>query len=130
MIFDQKEYDIRLEWGIPGVERLSPISDVIIIVDILSFSTYVDIATQQGAMIFPYKWKDEKAKEYADSVQAELAGFNRSTTGGFSLSPVSMLNIKAPARLVLPSPNGSTLALSFGLTPTLCGCLRNAKKIA
>lgn len=61
MSYNQQEFDIRLEWGIRGVEQLSPISDVVIIVDILSFSTCVDIATANGALVYPYRWKDAGA---------------------------------------------------------------------
>ena len=41
MTFDQREFDIRCEWGEQGVARLAPISDAVIIVDIMSFSTCV-----------------------------------------------------------------------------------------
>lgn len=51
MIYDQQEYDIRFEWGITGVEQLAVISDVIIIIDVLSFYTCVDVATANGATI-------------------------------------------------------------------------------
>lgn len=44
MYFGQGDVDIRCEWGLAGVEALSPTSDVVIIVDVLSFSTSVDIA--------------------------------------------------------------------------------------
>lgn len=130
MIYNQKEFDIRLEWGKKGVEELAPISDVIIIVDVLSFSTCVDIATKNEALIFPYRWKDDSAIQYAKNMNAELADFKRKITDGFSLSPTSLLKIKSKTKLVLPSPNGSTLSLSTGTTPTLCGCLTNAKAVA
>lgn len=130
MIYNRQEFNIRLEWGIRGVEELAPVSDVIVIVDILSFSTCVDIATQNGAIIYPYRWKDESAIEYAKTLNAELAHFERKYTNGYSLSPTSLLHIKQATKLVLPSPNGSTLSLSTGTTPTLCGSLRNAKAVA
>ena len=130
MTYNQQEFDIKLEWGIRGVEELVPVSDVIIIVDVLSFSTCVDIATRNGATIYPYRWKDESAIEYANSLNAELADFKRKYTDGYSLSPTSLLNIKPNTKLVLPSPNGSTLTLSTKQSPTLCGCLRNAKAVA
>jgi 2-phosphosulfolactate phosphatase len=41
-----------------------------------------------------------------------------------------MLNIPPEIKLVLPSPNGSTLTLATGDTPTLAGCLRNARGMA
>ncbi|MEP7376640.1 MAG: 2-phosphosulfolactate phosphatase [Chitinophagaceae bacterium] len=131
MIFNQQEFDIRLEWGLRGVEELSPLSDVIIIVDVLSFSTCVDIATDKGALIFPYRWKDDETViQYAKSINAEIADFKRKFSNGFSLSPTSLLDIKCNTRLVLPSPNGSALTLSTNYTPTICGCLRNAKAVA
>lgn len=47
MIYNQQEFEIRMEWGLKGAEMLAPVSDVMIIVDVLSFSTCVDIATQR-----------------------------------------------------------------------------------
>ena len=129
MIYNQQEFDIRFEWGLRGLEELALISDVVIIVDILSFSTCVDIATSRGATILPYRWKDETAATFAAANNAQLASFNRGGDG-YSLSPASLLNIPAGTKLVLPSPNGSNLSLSTGDTPTLCGCFRNAKAVA
>lgn len=130
MIYNQHEFDIRLEWGMGAIEMLAPICDVIIIVDILSFSTCVSIATQNGAIVYPYRWKDESAIAYAENIGAELADLKRKFTDGFSLSPTSLLNIPAHHKLVLASPNGATLSLATQPTPTLCGSLRKAKAVA
>lgn len=129
MFFDQQEFDIRFEWGEHGVAALAPISQVVIIVDVLSFSTSVDIAVERGALIFPYRWKDAGAAVFAASVHAELADPQR-RQGRFSLSPASLMQIPPGARLVLPSPNGATLALAARPTPVLTGCLRNARAVA
>ena len=48
--FDQAEYDLRCEWGPAGVARAWPLSDAVVIVDILSFSTAVDIAVSNGGI--------------------------------------------------------------------------------
>ncbi|MGD1861448.1 MAG: 2-phosphosulfolactate phosphatase [Leptolyngbyaceae cyanobacterium] len=128
MKFDQADFDIRCEWGQQGVLQLAPISDVVIIVDVLSFSTCVDVATSRGAIAFPYQWRDQSAQAFADSMEAELA--TKRGTGKYSLSPASLLSISPGTRLVLPSPNGSTLSLATGATPTIAGCLRNAKAVA
>jgi 2-phosphosulfolactate phosphatase len=128
MTFDQSEYEVRCEWSDEGVSLLAPISDVIIIVDILSFSTSVDIATAQGALIYPYRWKDETAHEFAVSVGGEVADSNN--RHGYSLSPASLRRLPAASRLILPSPNGSGLSLATGSTLTIAGCLRNCKAVA
>ncbi|MBH8560962.1 2-phosphosulfolactate phosphatase [Nostoc sp. CENA67] len=131
MIYDQSEFDLRCEWGPQGVAQLASISNVIVIVDVLSFSTCVEIATNNGAIIFPYPYKDESVIDYAKSVQAELASHRqRWTTTGYSLSPKSVTQIPAGTRLVLPSPNGSFLTLQTGNTPTMAGCLRNCQAVA
>jgi 2-phosphosulfolactate phosphatase len=127
MIFDQAEFEIRCEWGEQGVKQLAPDSDAVIIVDVLSFSTAVEIATARGATIFPYRWRDESAVQYAHSLGARLADKRGSQ---FSLAPASLINIPAELKLVLPSPNGATLSLLTGTTPTLLGCLRNCRAVA
>ncbi|MFN7943771.1 MAG: 2-phosphosulfolactate phosphatase [Blastocatellia bacterium] len=128
MIFDQANFNIRCEWGRKGVSLLAPISDVIIIVDVLSFSTAVEIATRQGAVVFPYQWKDHSVHDFASSVAAEVA--DKTNKHGYKLSPASLQSLPSDARLVLPSPNGAELSLATGATPTLAGCLRNARAIA
>ncbi len=130
MIYDQSEFELRCEWGEHGVTQLAPISDVVVIVDVLSFSTSVDIATNNGATIFPYRWQDESAADYALSLNAQLASKKRTSGNGYCLSPASLLNIPAGTRLVLPSPNGASLTLRTGKTPTLAGCLRNCEAVA
>lgn len=128
MNFDQAEFDVRCEWGEKGVLQLAPISDVVVIIDVLSFSTCVDIANSRGAIVFPYQWNDESAQAFAQSIDAELA----EKRGGsrYSLSPASLLPISQGARLVLPSLNGSSLSLATAATPTLTGCLRNCRAVA
>ena len=128
MTFTQSEFDIRLEWGEQGVNLLAPICDVVIIVDVLSFTTCVEIATSRKAIIYPYRGKLERAQEYTRSVGAQLAEKRRDAK--FSLSPKSMTKILEGIKLVLPSPNGSTLSLSTRNMPTLAGCLRNARAVA
>jgi 2-phosphosulfolactate phosphatase len=129
MYFDQRKFDIRCEWGEQGVAALAPNSDAVIIVDVLSFSTSVDIAVGNGAVVFPYRWKDGRAAEFASSADAVLADPER-TPGRLSLSPHSLLQIQPGTRLVLLSPNGATLSLAAGPTPVLAGCLRNAGAVA
>ncbi|MGQ4809012.1 2-phosphosulfolactate phosphatase [Candidatus Entotheonellaceae bacterium PAL068K] len=129
MTFDQQEFDIRCEWGEHGIAILAPISDVLIIIDVLSFSTSVDVAVTQGAIVFPYGWRDDTALAYAGSVGATLADPGRNPTR-YSLSPASLTAIPNGTRIVLPSPNGSTLTVAAKPTPVLAGCLRNARAIA
>jgi 2-phosphosulfolactate phosphatase len=117
------------EWGLQGLRQLAPTSSVIVIVDVLSFSTCVEVAASRGATIFPYRWKDKTALSYAKSVQAELASFDRRSNQP-SLSPSSLLNLPAKSRLVLPSPNGATLSLETGNAITIAACLRNAVAVA
>lgn len=128
MNFHQAEFEVRCEWGEKGVLRLAPISDVVVIIDVLSFSTCIDVANSRGAIVFPYQWQDESAQTFAQSIGAELA----EKRGGrrYSLSPASLLSISRGTRLVLPSPNGSSLSLTTAATPTLTGCLRNFRSVA
>lgn len=129
MIYDQADYAVRCEWGAHGVAQLAPISDAVIIVDVLSFTTSVDIAVGRGATVYPYGFRNDSARTYAVAMGALLATHRRAMTG-YTLSPASLLAIPTGTRIVLPSPNGSTLSVSTGATPTLAGCLRNAQAVA
>lgn len=120
MFFDQSAYDIRCECGEKGISILAPVCDVLVIVDVLSFSTSLDIAASKNAVVYPYRWKDESIYAFAEKIHTEVA--DRKNSNGFSLSPGSLVNLPDKARLVLPSPNGST--------PVLAGCFRNCQAVA
>jgi 2-phosphosulfolactate phosphatase len=130
MYYDQSEFPIRCEWGLEAVKRLGPVSDVVVIVDVISFTSCVDVAVSRGARVYPYRWRDERSFEFARSLGAILAISSRTDPNGFSLSPCSMLRLPPGAAVVLPSPNGATLSLATGSTTTFAGCLRNASAVA
>ena len=131
MYYDQGSFDIRCEWGLEGLQELLPVSRAVVVVDVLSFTTSVDVASANGALVYPFRSRDQSAAAFARSRNALLANATRSFEGGgYSLSPSSLLDIPAGTSLVLPSPNGSTLSLSTGDTPTYAGCLRNATALA
>jgi 2-phosphosulfolactate phosphatase len=127
--FDQAEYDLRCEWGLEGLLALQQASDAVVIVDVLSFSTAVDVALSNGASVLPYRWKDDSAKRFAAEKSAVLAG-GRNAGCGYTLSPASLRSIPPRTLLVLPSPNGSTLSLGAAGVPAFAACLRNAPAVA
>ncbi|MCW3492407.1 2-phosphosulfolactate phosphatase [Microbacterium sp. SSM24] len=45
--FDQSAYQVRFEWGLDGLDRLAP-SDVVVVVDVLRFSSTVVQAVERG----------------------------------------------------------------------------------
>jgi 2-phosphosulfolactate phosphatase len=124
----QDDSDIRCEWGSAGLTHCLASSEAVIIVDVLSFSTCVDVAVSQGAQVYPFGTADDSAVAFAEAQGAILASRDRRV--GFSLSPASLRSLPAGARLVLPSPNGSALSLATGRLPTFAGCLRNAAAVA
>jgi 2-phosphosulfolactate phosphatase len=99
---------------------------VVIIIDVLSFTTCVDIAVARGAAVYPYK--GNAAAQFAQAKNAVLASRDRAAE--FSLAPTSLMKIKAGIRIVLPSPNGSALSTATGSVPTFAACLRNARSVA
>lgn len=123
----QHGFGVCCEWGLRGVDALGPTCDVVVIVDVLSFSTCVDVATARGAAIFPYRWRDETAADFAREKDALLAGDNPL---GLTLEPATLVEVESGCRLVLPSPNGSELSTATGGVPTIAGCLRNARAVA
>jgi 2-phosphosulfolactate phosphatase len=127
-IYAQSQFEVRCEWGLAGVQHLSPGSDAVIIVDVLSFTTCVEIAVSRGAVIYPFQHDEASAARFAEEKRALLA--SRDRTARFSLSPQSLLTIDPETRLVLPSPNGSTLSLATGSVPTFAACLRNVRAVA
>lgn len=124
----QDGFSARFEWGEEGLRALAPHVATIVIVDVLSFSTSVDIATANGARVYPARWKDERAAALVREQRAVLAGAKGVP---WSLRPSSLVSIPDGTRLILPSPNGATLtAIAAESDATvLIGSLRNAATI-
>jgi 2-phosphosulfolactate phosphatase len=119
------------EWGPNGIALLRARVKVLVIVDVLSFSTAVDIAVARGAAIVPFPLGSGEAAAIAAKASAALLATPKRAAGGqYSLSPVSLQSIPAGTRLMLPSPNGSKLSLAGGAARVLAGCLRNASAVA
>jgi 2-phosphosulfolactate phosphatase len=126
-VYTQAGYDIRIEWGLEGVDALAEVCGVLVVVDVLSFSTAVDVAVARGARILPLPYRDERAAAAASAAGAVLAGAR-----SWTLRPSSLVDIPAGTLLALASPNGATLcarAASAGAR-VLAGCLRNARAVA
>lgn len=129
----QTGYDARFEQGPAGLAGLAP-AGVVVVVDVLSFSTAVDVAVARGARIFPAPWKGPEAVALASKVGAKLAVSRKDADAArpWSLSPVSLETLSAGDRLVLPSPNGAALSVAAAecCASVFAGCLRNAAAVA
>jgi len=129
----QEQYAVRCEWGPTGARAVR--ADYAVVVDVLSFSTTVACAVDRGAWVYPFRWRDDRAEAFADERGARLGVGRleaREQVGEISLSPGSMSALHPGERVVLPSPNGSTIShalLENGAT-VLAGSLRNTTAVA
>lgn len=123
----------RFDWGQAGAAELSRACAVLVVVDVLSFSTAVDVAVGRGMRVHPFPW-DGQAGEYARRMGAAVA-VGRSRVGPdrpWSLSPAALRAAPVAADLVLPSPNGSAICAAAASTgiPVVAAGLRNARAVA
>lgn len=130
----QSDFDVRTEWGPNGLRRLAPHCPTIVIVDVLSFTTCVDVALGRGAAVLPYRWHDGGEHDHAAAHDAVVAvgRDDVDVDHPWSLSPGSLATIPAGTRLVLPSPNGAALAFGAadaGAGTVIAACLRNATAV-
>jgi 2-phosphosulfolactate phosphatase len=124
---------LRLEWGPTGAAAIGRGCDVAVVVDVLSFTTTVTVATDRGVSVLPYRWGDDGARATAEAYGATLAvGRSRARPGAVSLSPGSVREAHDLHRLVLPSPNGSTISAELaGEVPAVVAVsLRNRRAVA
>jgi len=109
--YAQNAFRARFDWGPLGAEVLAGTSGVVAVVDVLSFTTALTVAVDKGIEVFPFRWRDERAERFAQERDAVLAvGRSVARPGQISLSVATIRAADPVARLVLPSPNGSTIA--------------------
>jgi 2-phosphosulfolactate phosphatase len=123
-----ESWDVHCEIGLGGLSAQAGRHEVVVVVDVLSFTTCVEIAVSRGATVYPFPSKRDGAAAFARETGAELAGPRGAAR--FSLSPTSYLEIPKETRVVLPSPNGAALTISARAALVMAGCLRNAAAAA
>ncbi len=128
--FGQSDADVRFEWGPTAAARLAPEAQCLVVVDVLSFTTAVSICVSRGMTVFPHHWDLAAAEGFAAAHDAELAVRRREVAVDrpWSLSPAVLSTAPVTPRLVLPSPNGSTIsaAAADAGAVVVAACLRNA----
>jgi 2-phosphosulfolactate phosphatase len=120
------KHEVHVVWGLEGLEARLRHTDVYVIVDVLSFSTCVDVGVDRGAWIVPAPMGPD-AYTMAETLGAECA--DARGTSRYSLSPPSIAKAPSGTTIVLPSANGALCLNTRGI-PTLAGCLRNAAAVA
>ncbi|MFD4676222.1 2-phosphosulfolactate phosphatase [Lentzea sp. NPDC058450] len=107
-MFSQEGYQLKLEWGPAGVDALRG-CDVLVVVDVLVFTTSVDVVVGSGGQVRPFLFTPGSRLPLRP---ASLAG----TTG--------LVDVH--------SPNGSHLCALAAETGAhvLAACLRNAAAVA
>jgi 2-phosphosulfolactate phosphatase len=141
-VYQQDGYSVRLEWGPDGVRELAPHCAVLIIIDVLVFTTSVNVALGRGGRVMPLPWRDPEADERARQAGAVVTRVRlRRTAEGvaadpdvniWTLRPSSLVELPAGTLLAVSSANGAALSVrAAGLGATvLAGCLRNATAVA
>jgi 2-phosphosulfolactate phosphatase len=131
-MFDQSPFDCRMEWGRRGAREAAERGDIVIVVDVLSFSSTVVSAMNVGAIIHPYP-PDLDGKSFSESLGAEyiLGRAEAAQEGKPTLSPVTFSNIHQNKRYVLSSLNGAYCTWIASKVPALLiGSLLNASAVA
>jgi 2-phosphosulfolactate phosphatase len=113
--FSQAKYTLRLDWGWEGARRAAMRGDLLVVVDILRFSTAMTIAASRNIRVTPTFWTDDpqilSAKKY--------------------LSPALMQSMEEGTYLIVPSPNGATCCQhGKGARGMLIGSFLNAQAVA
>src|SRR5689334_1221675 len=100
--FGQQLYPVRLEWGRDGARRAAERGDIVVIVDVLRFTTTVATAVHHGVALIPCGTPEE-AEHEAVTRGADLAGKGCR----YSLSPLDYLEGPVGKVVALQSPNGA-----------------------
>lgn len=135
----QPGWAIRFDWGLSGATAIAQGAAVVVVVDVLSFTTALSVAIDEGVEVFPFRFRDASAAAFAATRGAVLAvGRREAGSNGVSLSPLSVRDaartgpLVTARKLVLPSPNGSAISRQLAESGALVvgACLRNAKAVA
>lgn len=127
---------VHVEWGAPGALLAAQRGDLVVVVDVLSFSTsVVEVVAREGIAYCysPEEIDDAGGREEVgrshDAVV--LSKVRRVGAGEVSLSPASLTSIPIGQRVVMTSLNGGRSAAAAASAPWVgIGCLTNRTAVA
>ncbi len=125
---------VDFDVGPNGLDRLVDDGcDAVVIVDILTFSTAVDVGIARGALILPcQKFAGPTVQDERPGSVLAVPRALTSPAAPYSLSPGDLLEITPGTELILPSRNGATLtaAAARGDGDVFVACFRNGPAVA
>ncbi|QDU82164.1 2-phosphosulfolactate phosphatase [Polystyrenella longa] len=125
------DIEVHTEWGETGTALASERGDLVVIVDVLSFSTTLAVACGHGATILVYSTEELEIMGGRDQatrdLNAEIISRTRTSDPAFfSLSPASLSRCPNGTRLIVTSLNGARCVAHAGARlPSVIGSLRN-----
>jgi 2-phosphosulfolactate phosphatase len=119
---------VNVDFGPEGARAASAKGDLVVIVDVLRFSTTVCTAIANGFTIIPCATK-ARAEEIARETGATVSG--KTGVARYSLSPLDYVNPKNTEEVILISPNGAGCAEALADRAVgFIGCFLNARALA
>lgn len=117
--FTQDDFPVRLLWGPNGARAAAERRDVLVIVDVLRFSSAVAFAVESRVDLYPAGPGEEN--ELAGRYDAAIAkhSMDADAVGGFSLSPSSFDHAESGHRVVISPVNGAACARLASRVPQL-----------
>jgi 2-phosphosulfolactate phosphatase len=129
---DQSPFQCRMDWGPKGTTEAANRNDILIIIDVIRFSSAVVTAVHHGAIVYPFPMVGD-VHVFAASLGAEVI-LERGVGGKVSrpsLSPGSYNEAHQGEKFVLASPNGATCTKVSGKVPALfVGSFLNSSAVA
>jgi len=102
--FSQQTYQVRFEWGVEGADAVARDADVVVVVDVLTFTTRVDLALASGSAA-----PDPGPDTAAGALVARLADHRGTVVAG------SLRNAKAVAAWFLAQQDSRGERLSIAV---------------
>jgi 2-phosphosulfolactate phosphatase len=114
-------------WGPTAITGALERNDLIVVVDVLRFSSTVTTAVANDFVIVPCS-DPQRAERLSSENGMPVTG--KAGVARYSLSPLDYLNPKASEEIILVSPNGAKCAEMINVAHTgFIGCFLNARAV-
>ncbi len=128
-MFNQHPHRCRFDSGRRGVRDAAARGDVVVIVDVLRFSSCVAVAVERGASVYPCAW-DADAAALAERIGGRVATAPPGSRTTFALVP-TFTEARRGETIVLRTGNGAECTLLAASAPhVFAGALVNALAVA